>query len=216
MSREMHGFYPDYNVLDHADQWDELTRETVLQRLNPPVVLSHLNAWEQKMIAKISEHLVYDDRGEIMAWIVSYFDTQLAADIGESERKPDTPPQNQLIRDGLRAFDHWARMISGQGFLENGTQIQFQILSQLQLGSLPVFDQWQASLQKSLFTKLAGMVIKAYYSHPTVWSEIGYGGPAYPRGYVRIELGLADPWEAKSEEGCNGKPGSGEASLRPL
>src|SRR3546814_3290242 len=26
----------------------------------------------------------------------------------------------------------------------------------------------------------------AYYSHPTAWNELGFGGPASPRGYVRL------------------------------
>lgn len=200
MSTKNSGLYPDYDVMAHADQWDDLTRKIVIQRLNPPVAFTALNDWEQKMIAKVSEHLAYDDRNEIIAWIVSYFDSQLAEEIGESERKPNTPPQKQLICDGIKAIEHWARMIGGQGFLESDTEVQFQILTTLQLGKLSAFNQWQSSLQKDLFTKLAGMVIKAYYSHPTVWSEIGYGGPAYPRGYVRVELGLTDPWEAKGKE----------------
>jgi hypothetical protein len=36
----------------------------------------------------------------------------------------------------------------------------------------------------------------AYYSHPAAWSEIGFGGPASPRGYVRLVAGRRDPWEA--------------------
>jgi hypothetical protein len=36
----------------------------------------------------------------------------------------------------------------------------------------------------------------AYYSHPHAWSEIGFGGPANPRGYVRIYFDRRDPWEA--------------------
>lgn len=40
---------------------------------------------------------------------------------------------------------------------------------------------------------------KTRYPHPRVWSEIGYAGPAYPRGYVRTQLGQLDPWEAKAE-----------------
>ena len=31
----------------------------------------------------------------------------------------------------------------------------------------------------------------AYYSHPEAWSEIGFGGPASPRGYVRMGLDRA-------------------------
>ena len=37
--------------------------------------------------------------------------------------------------------------------------------------------------------------ITAYYSHPWAWDEIGFGGPAYPRGYMRLENGLPEPWE---------------------
>ena len=36
----------------------------------------------------------------------------------------------------------------------------------------------------------------AYYAHPTAWSEIGFGGPASPRGYVRMDENRRDPWEA--------------------
>jgi hypothetical protein len=36
----------------------------------------------------------------------------------------------------------------------------------------------------------------AYYSHPYAWSQIGFGGPANPRGYVRMNFNRRDPWEA--------------------
>ena len=39
-------------------------------------------------------------------------------------------------------------------------------------------------------------IVNAYYAHPTAWTEIGYGGPASPRGYVRMGLERRDPWEA--------------------
>ena len=35
----------------------------------------------------------------------------------------------------------------------------------------------------------------AYYSHPTAWSDIGFGGPANPRGYVRLAADRRDAWE---------------------
>ncbi|HEX7639502.1 MAG TPA: gluconate 2-dehydrogenase subunit 3 family protein, partial [Burkholderiaceae bacterium] len=45
---------------------------------------------------------------------------------------------------------------------------------------------------KHLLPDIAG----AYYGHPTAWSEIGFGGPASPRGYVRLGFDRRDPWEA--------------------
>jgi len=37
--------------------------------------------------------------------------------------------------------------------------------------------------------------VNVYYAHPWAWDEIGFGGPAYPRGYMRLENGLPEPWE---------------------
>ncbi len=39
-------------------------------------------------------------------------------------------------------------------------------------------------------------IVAAYYAHPTSWNEIGFGGPASPRGYVRMGFNKRDPWEA--------------------
>ena len=43
---------------------------------------------------------------------------------------------------------------------------------------------------------------------PTAWNEIGFGGPASPRGYVRMDFDRRDPWEA-----AEAKPGA-EAEAR--
>ncbi|HZD88840.1 MAG TPA: gluconate 2-dehydrogenase subunit 3 family protein, partial [Pseudolabrys sp.] len=39
-------------------------------------------------------------------------------------------------------------------------------------------------------------IVGIYYAHPDAWSEIGFGGPASPRGYVRLAENRRDPWEA--------------------
>ena len=38
----------------------------------------------------------------------------------------------------------------------------------------------------------------AFYSHPWAWNEIGFGGPAYPRGYKNLGLDRREPWEGRS------------------
>jgi hypothetical protein len=42
-------------------------------------------------------------------------------------------------------------------------------------------------------------VLSAFYSHPWAWNEIGFGGPAYPRGYARLGAGQREHWEAPPE-----------------
>jgi hypothetical protein len=83
--------------------------------------------------------------------------------------------------------------------------------------SCPMTDQdalLSAMMQKgALRRSLAGLDAKKfferrilvdvpalYYGHPKAWSEIGFGGPASPRGYVRLEGDRRDPWEAAEAE----------------
>ena len=44
---------------------------------------------------------------------------------------------------------------------------------------------------------LLRQAVAIYYAHPAAWSEIGFGGPASPRGYVRLGFNERDPWEAR-------------------
>jgi hypothetical protein len=40
-------------------------------------------------------------------------------------------------------------------------------------------------------------LVSIYYAHPEAWNEIGFGGPASPRGYARLGMDRRDPWEAE-------------------
>ena len=45
-------------------------------------------------------------------------------------------------------------------------------------------------------------VLAAFYSHPWAWNEIGFGGPAYPRGYSRfgsphLQSAERETWEGR-------------------
>ena len=40
----------------------------------------------------------------------------------------------------------------------------------------------------------------AFYAHPWAWNEIGFGGPAYPRGYKHLALGGREPWEVAEHD----------------
>ncbi len=70
------------------------------------------------------------------------------------------------------------------------------LLARMQKGELR--DPAWAGMPSDVFfkTRLANDIVFAYYAHPTAWSEIGWGGPASPRGYVRMDFDERDPWEA--------------------
>jgi gluconate 2-dehydrogenase subunit 3-like protein len=51
---------------------------------------------------------------------------------------------------------------------------------------LPAAHVW------SLWTRY---ICTAFYSHPWAWNEIGFPGPAYPRGYKNAHVGGREPFE---------------------
>ena len=60
-------------------------------------------------------------------------------------------------------------------------------------------------------------VVGAYYAHPYAWDEIGFGGPAYPRGYMRLENGEPEPWEVNERRYEWAAPsGSPSAEFTPV
>ncbi|KAB2954269.1 gluconate 2-dehydrogenase subunit 3 family protein [Heliorestis acidaminivorans] len=189
--------YPDYDVLSLINEWDDHTKEIVLKRLGPFPEPQFLEEKEVKMLRLIAKHLCYENRDDIIDWIIYFLDQRLKSNIGEHQRKSSLPQEKILIREGLKATDEATAQKYGKNFISAEIKEQFEILSSMQQGKAPMIPRWDSILQKELFDKLLDIMISAYYSHPTIWSEIGYGGPAYPRGYYRIELGWTDPWEPR-------------------
>jgi len=191
--------YPSYDVLKEKEHWDDHTRTIVLQRLGPFPAHRFLTGHEADLVVSIAGHIVYDDRKDILAYIVHHLDETLSTPVGEAERPLGTPERKTLLRQGLAALDRFCEGEYGSPFLAVDQHEQLAALAGLQLGKPQYLDDRKALPSKEFFKKLAAEIVSAYYSHPVVWSEIGYGGPAYPRGYVRVEKGLTDPWEAKRD-----------------
>ena len=55
----------------------------------------------------------------------------------------------------------------------------------------------ELNVARALERRHARSVLAAFYSHPWAWNEIGFGGPAYPRGYARLGVGLSESWEGE-------------------
>lgn len=189
--------YSSFDVMEYVDEWDSHTKEVVKKRMGPFPQNKFLTAKEVQCITKIADYLTYDSDEDILAWVVHHFDSILAGDIGESQRKYGTPLERDLVRDGIKALDESAIKAHGKDFMSLGPKEQQDLITDIQKGQAPKVPQWSKAPQQEFFKKLAEIIVSAYYSHPTVWSQVGYGGPAYPRGYIRVELGVTDPWEAR-------------------
>lgn len=186
--------YPGFDVLAEQLEWDETSRNTVVKRLQPDAP-TFLRPDELEGVRAVATNLLYESRAEVLDFVVSHIDKQLSSPLGESERKATLPPQDVLVRRGLAALNGAAMGLEGQPFVGCKPETQAHLLQTLQKGKAPLPDEFADVQQKDLFKKLLLLCVDAFASHPTVWSEIGYPGPAYPRGYYRIERRRHDPWE---------------------
>ncbi|RKN62894.1 gluconate 2-dehydrogenase subunit 3 family protein [Paenibacillus ginsengarvi] len=193
--------YPSYNVLDERDEWDEFTRSIVVSRLGPAEPYGYLTLVEAEMLRAVCASLVYDDKPEVIDYVVRHIDETLVKSrlTGEGQREVGVPPAPELIRQGLKAIEQSVLLLRQASFMSLSEADRAGLLRQMSNSAAEPPELWASLPQRQLFQKLCSLTIEAYCSHPAIWSEIGYGGPAYPRGYVRTQLGQLDPWEAKPE-----------------
>ena len=198
MQRKTH--YSSYDVMNEQEHWDDHTREIVQKRLEVPGSFPKLTGEEVDLIRAMAALLVDDARSQVLDYVVKHFDQKLSTDIGESERKVNVPPARQLIKDGLAALNHLAQTAHQRLFPDLPAEQQISLLVGMESDTTTLqTPEGRAVPASDFFKKMLLETVNAYYSHPLIWSEIGYGGPAYPRGYVRSEFGLTDPWEAKRD-----------------
>ena len=65
------------------------------------------------------------------------------------------------------------------------------------LEAVRVGDRWHGLPARRVWSLWMRYALAGFYSHPWAWNEIGFGGPAYPRGYKNIDLNGLEPWEAR-------------------
>jgi len=106
-------------------------------------------------------------------------------------------PMREAWARGLNAIAAECTDRFGKPFEELSSEEQDTYLTDLQNGE--VSDRFWGDMPVQCFFSelLLKDVLEIYYSHPAAWSEIGFGGPASPRGYVRTGFDERDPWEAE-------------------
>lgn len=195
--------YRGYDVLDkwNSPSWDDATREVIRSRLEEIPERRFFSSGEWEMLEAISECLVpQPDRTHDPVPIVSWIDRKLACDERDGYRYADMPPMREAWRLGLCAIDEEAQLRHGSRFLDLATEKHREILTAIQAGEVRS-GLWADLPARRFFTTiLLKSVVAEYYAHPAAWSEVGFGGPASPRGYVRLGEGERDPWEAEELE----------------
>ncbi|HLK25209.1 MAG TPA: gluconate 2-dehydrogenase subunit 3 family protein [Caulobacteraceae bacterium] len=204
--------YPGYDVLSkrHSPSWNDQTRRVIDQRLAiDPDAHRFLNELEWRTLKAICSRIIPQPTArERPAPLAAMIDERLVKGASDGYRNASLPPLREAWRRGIAALEAEAQTRHGRGFAELEGAAQDGLLTAAQRG-LAAHPAWDGMPPDLFFAdRLLFDIVSAYYAHPHAWNEIGFGGPADPRGYVRLAFDRRDPWEAAEARSGN------EASAR--
>ena len=192
--------YPGYDVLAkrNSPSWNDQTRRVVDERLalDPEQHRFFTNS-EWDTVRAICGRIVPQpaDRHNPVP-LAAMLDEKLHTNIGDGYRDRRLPPMREAWRRALQAFETEARNRHNKSFHQLEAALQDELLSAIQSGHVSNTSWGDMPPIVFFHKRLLHDIVSAYYAHPTAWSEIGFGGPAGPRGYVRMNFDRRDPWEA--------------------
>lgn len=205
--------YPGYNVLNkrNSPSWNDQTRGVIDTRLAIDADFHRFcDHAEWAALRAICDQIVPQPAHlSPKAPIAAMIDQKLRSGKGDGYRDARLPEQGEAWRKGLAAIDAEARHEGGKPFCQLAEEQQRALLLKVQKGDV-ASPAWEGLSPKLFFAKrLLHDIAAAYFAHPASWSEIGFGGPASPRGYVRMNFDRRDPWEA-----AEARPGHEEQARR--
>ncbi len=189
--------YPGYDVLEQQGHWEPATRQVVLDRVYQVPPIRFFSPEEVETLqAVVDTVLPQGDRPpERRVPIVHYIDDVQHKGQTPGFRHEDMPEERTSWHWGLQGIDQASVVLHGQRFVDLLPAERHSVMARIQRGD-PPGEVWQRMPADRFFeSTLMGAVAHAYYAHPYAWSEIGYGGPAYPRGYYALNHGVREHWE---------------------
>ena len=198
--RQQPGYYPGFSTLAQKNYWDAATRDVVLERVNRRLPIRFFTADEERtLLAVVSRIIPQEDRlFERRIDILGAIDDRLFHNRLEGYRYIDMPPDQESYRIAIRAFEKMAQSLYKQSFHALPVLEQEKLIQSIHDGKpLAAHSEWSTLNVERFWGLLVSDCCGAYYAHPWAWDEIGFGGPAYPRGYMRLEDGEAEPWEVE-------------------
>lgn len=198
--RNTPGYYPGFSTLSQSAFWDDATRQVVTHRVNSTPPRQFFSAEEWDFWTAVFAHLIpqTDRTPNRQIPLVAPLDHRLYINQTAGYRFENMPQDREAYRMGHEAINKDAEHRYSAGFLALPYQQQDIVLKAIHDGKPEAAaDIWQEMSVHRFWQLIMGDAIDAYYAHPWAWDEIGFGGPAYPRAYTRLERGEPEPWEVE-------------------
>ena len=191
--------FPGFDVLSQRGYWDPVTAGVVLERLSPQTRVAFFTDAEVSVARPLLDHLMGQEGGaadsiEPTVDVLDLVDTRLARGETDGWRYDDLPEDGDAWRQSLAWLDDDAQQRFRRSFAHCVGDEQRELIQAVQdlATGGGTWHGYLASRVWSLWTRYA---CTAFYSHPYAWNEIGFDGPAYPRGYLTLGVNKREKWE---------------------
>jgi hypothetical protein len=186
--------FPGFRVLSQVPHWDQVTADLVTSRTGISPAVKFFTPAEEACAAALLD-LLLDLHDEPSVPVLQMIGARLAAGETDGWRYADMPEDGQAWRDTLSFLDADAAGRCGTTFAEAPPADQAALVQAVQ--DQISGDDWHGLPAKHVWSLWTRYACTAFYSHPSAWDEIGFPGPAYPRGYKNIGVDKLEPYEVR-------------------
>jgi hypothetical protein len=129
---------------------------------------------------------------------LNYVDERLHRGLRDGWQYFDQPDDDEVWHRVAGGLDDEARARSFESYADASLDARVEIVHLFSRAQLHG-GAWATMNVARAWSTVMRYVVAAFYAHPWAWNEIGFGGPAYPRGYGAFgtpSLGERESWEA--------------------
>nr|WP_246543980.1 gluconate 2-dehydrogenase subunit 3 family protein [Novosphingobium profundi] len=159
----------------------------------------HLGEARVATLARLVQRVTPQPEGRAPANTLALVIAKIDADAGDGFRPAGLPRVRAAWQCALDAINAEAREGHGAAFADISDAQADVLLKALSEGQLHGAAWGNLDARTFWSWRLIPDLVSAHWAHPSLWSAMGFGGPASPRGYLRQQAGYRDPWEAEWE-----------------
>ena len=187
------GRFPGFETISQAKHWDMATKAVVAERLGMPPNIRFFTRQEEATANALCDQLL-DQREDPRVPVVHLIDARLAEQQYDGWHYEDMPEDAEAWKRSLAGLDEdsqeaWSRPFHAA---DDGQQ-RGVIQAIVDMGS----KDWHGMIAQKVWSLWTRYACSAFYSHPWAWDEIGFPGPAYPRGYANLGRDRREHFEVR-------------------
>ena len=187
------GRFPGFDTASQAKHWDMATKAVVAERLGMPPNIRFFTREEEATANALCDQLL-DQQEDPRVPVVHLIDARLAEKQYDGWHYEDMPEDAEAWKQSLAALDQDSREAWSRPFHECDLGEQRGVIQAIvDRGS----GEWHGMIAKRVWSLWTRYACSAFYSHPWAWDEIGFPGPAFPRGYKNIGVDQLEPFEVR-------------------